>query len=175
MSSPSAFSAVVQCKKMLQNLDRWIDKGQAFAKTKSFEPNVLLSQRLAPDQYPLVRQVQGACDSAKAGAARLAGKEPPKHPDTETTVDEIHARIRTVVAYLETFKAEDFTGAAERRIDLPFMEGKSILGHDYVVELMMPNFYFHITHAYAILRHNGVDVGKMDFIGSMNVIDRMTK
>jgi hypothetical protein len=175
MSSPAAFAAVTQCKKMLTNLDHWIEKSVALAQKKSFEPNVLLSARLAPDQYPLVRQVQSACDSAKAGAARLAGKEPPKHPDTETTVDELRARLRTVIAYLETFKAEDFAGAAERRIDLPFMEGKAILGHDYVVELMMPNFYFHLTHAYAILRHNGVDVGKMDFIGSINVFDRATK
>jgi hypothetical protein len=175
MSSLSAFAAVTQCKKMLSNLDRWIDKGTAIAKAKSFEPNVLASARLAPDQYPLVRQVQSACDSAKSGAARLAGKEPPKHPDTETTIDELHARIKTVGAYLETFKAEDFNGAAERRIALPFMEGKAILGSDYIVELMMPNFYFHITHAYAILRHNGVDVGKMDYLGSINVFDNTTK
>ena len=174
VSSP-AFAAVTQCKKMLKNLDQWIDKGVAYAQKKSFDPNVLTTLRLAPDQYPLVRQVQSACDSAKAGAARLAGKEPPKHPDTEQTIDEIKARIHTVVAYLDSFKAEDFTGAAERRIDLPFMEGKAILGRDYIVELMTPNFYFHLTTAYAILRNNGVDVGKMDFIGSMQVFDRASK
>ncbi len=175
MTVPAAFNAVSQCKKMLANLDRWIEKGVAHAKAKSFEPNVLLTLRLAPDQYPLVRQVQSACDSAKAGAARLAGKEPPKHPDTETTVDELRARLRTVITYLETFKAEDFAGAAERKIELPFMEGKAILGEDYVFEMMQPNFYFHTTTAYAILRHNGVDLGKRDYIASLNVFDGTSK
>jgi hypothetical protein len=175
MSVPAAFENVVQCKKMLANLDRWIEKAVAYAQKKSFEPNVFLTLRLAPDQYPLARQVQSACDAAKAGAARLTGKEPPKHPDTEQTIDELRARIRTVLTYLETFRAEDFAQSDERRIALPFMEGKSILGHDYLVELMMPNLYFHITTAYAILRNNGVDVGKMDFLGSINAFDSSTK
>jgi hypothetical protein len=175
MSVPFAYATVVQCKKMLTNLDHWIGKAEATAKAKSFDPNLFVTFRLAPDQYPFVRQVQSACDSAKAGAARLTGKEPPKHPDTETTIEELHARLRTVIAYLETFKAEEFAQSDARPIDLPFMEGKAILGHDYVTELMLPNFYFHLTTAYAILRHNGVDVGKMDFIGSMNVFDRKSK
>jgi hypothetical protein len=166
-----AFASILQMKKMLTNLDKWVDTSVEHAKKKSFEPNTLLTFRLAPDQYPLVRQVQSACDSAKAGAARLAGKEPPKHPDTEQTVDEIHARIRTVVAYLETFKEEDFAKADARPIVLPFLEGKTILGADYVTEMMLPNFYFHVTTAYAILRHNGVDLGKMAFIGSLNLRD----
>ena len=175
MSVPVAFENVTQCKKMLANLDRWIEKAVAYAQKKSFEPNVLLTLRLAPDQYPLVRQVQSACDAAKSGAARLTGKEPPKHPDTEQTVDELRARIRTVLAYLETFHAEEFAQSDARRIVLPFVEGKSILGHDYLVELMMPNLYFHITTVYAILRNNGVDVGKMDFLGSINAFDSSTK
>jgi len=164
-------TAIVQTRKMLTSLDKWLETAVAHAQKKSFDPNVLLSARLAPDQYPLVRQVQSACDSAKSNAARLAGKEPPKHPDTEQTVDELHARIRTVVAYLDTFTAADFEGAATRPVVLPFLEGKVILGSDYLREMAVPNFYFHLTTAYTILRHNGVDLGKRDFIGSLNLRD----
>src|SRR5438309_9232321 len=97
-----------QLRKMLLNLDRWLDKAAAFAKAKSFDPNVFMMARLAPDQYPLVKQVQAACDSAKFVCARLAAKEAPKHPDTEQTFEELRARVRTVVSYLETFKAADY-------------------------------------------------------------------
>jgi hypothetical protein len=172
MTTSFAFSAVTEMKKMLTNLDRWIEKGIDQAKKKSFDPNVLANARLAPDQYPLVRQVQSCCDTAKFAAARLTGKEPPKHPDTETTIDELRARIRTVVAYLDTYKAGDFDGADIRRVDLPFMEGKSMHGADYLVEMAQPNFFFHVTTAYAILRHNGVEVGKMDYIGEIKTFSR---
>ncbi len=161
--------SVLQQKKMLKGLAGWLDKGIAHAKAKSFDPAVLLAARLAPDQYPLLRQVQSSCDNAKFAAARLVGKEAPKHPDTEQTMDEIQARIRTCVAYLDTFKASDFEGAESRAVMLPFLEGKVIQGGDYLVEMALPNFYFHVTTAYAILRHSGVDLGKMDFIGSLNV------
>jgi hypothetical protein len=167
MTTSLAFAAVTEMKKMLTNLDRWIEKGIDHARKKSFEPNVLATARLAPDQYPLVKQVQSCCDSAKFAAARLSGKEAPKHPDTETTIDELRARIRTCVAHLETYKAEDFHGWEQRRIDLPFMEGRSMHGLDYLIEMVQPNFFFHVAHAYAILRHNGVDVGKMDYIGDV--------
>ncbi len=172
MTMSFAFSAVTEMKKMLTNLDRWIEKGVDHAKKKSFDPNVLVNARLAPDQYPLVRQVQSSCDSAKFCAARLTGKEPPKHPDTETTIDELRARIRAVVAHLETYTAADFDGADTRRVDLPFMEGKSMHGIDYLVEMAQPNFFFHLTTAYAILRHNAVDVGKMDYIGEIKTFSR---
>jgi hypothetical protein len=161
-----------QFKKMLTNLDKWIETAVSHAQKKSFEPNTLLQARLAPDQYPLVRQVQSACDAAKSAGARLTGKEPPKHPDTEQTIDELRARIHTCVAYLETFKSADFADSENRPIQLPFLEGKVILGSDYLTEMAVPNFYFHTTHAYAILRHNGVDLGKMSFIGSLNTKDR---
>ena len=164
-------ATIPQSKKMLTNLDKWIEKGVAYAKTKAFDPNVLAAARLAPDQYPLTRQVQSACDSAKFAAARLTGKDPPKHPDTETTIDELRARIASVVAYLETFSAADFNGAEKRMVKLGFMEGKGLIAGDYLNEMFLPNFYFHVTTAYAILRHNGVDVGKMDFIGSLNLKD----
>jgi hypothetical protein len=163
------FASVVQWKKMLSNLDKWIEASIEFAKKKSFDPNTLVSARLAPDQYAFVRQVQSACDSAKFGAARLSGKEAPKHPDTEQTIDELRARIRAATDYLATFKAADFAGAETRAIDLPFLEGKKVLGADYLVEMANANFYFHVTHAYAILRHSGVELGKRDYIGAMTL------
>ena len=162
-------SSVPHLKKMLTSLDRWLDAASAHAQKKSFDVNVLLQGRLAPDQYPLVRQVQTACDGAKFAAARLTGKEAPKHPDTEQTIDELHARVKSVVAYLDTFKAADFAGAEGKLIDLPFLEGKKIKGDDYLNELVLPNFYFHVTHVYAILRHNGVELGKRDFISGLTL------
>ena len=160
---------VMQMRKMLNHLDGWIDKAVAHAKAKSFDPAVYVTARLAPDQYPFLRQVQAACDNAKFAAARLAGKDPPKHPDTEQTIDELKARIRTCIAYLDTFRAADFEGTENRQIALPFLEGKVIAAADYLRESALPNFYFHLTTAYAILRHNGVDVGKRDYIGSLTV------
>lgn len=163
------FAWIGQYKKMLGNLDGWLKKAAAHGKARSFDPNVLVNARLAPDQYPFVRQVQSACDNAKFAAARLSGKEAPKHPDTEQTFEELHARIASVIQYLGTFTAKDFEGAETRQVVLPFIEGKHLKGFDYLVEMATPNFYFHITHAYAILRHNGVDVGKMDYIGSLTL------
>jgi uncharacterized protein len=167
-----AYAAVAEMTKMLQNLDRWLEEAVEYATKRSFDPDVLLSQRLSPDQYPLVRQVQSACDNAKFCASRLTGKEAPKHPDTETKVSELRARIKSVVTHLETYKADDFKDADKRRVDLPFMEGKSMHGADYLVEMAQPNFYFHLVHAYAILRHNGVTLGKMQYIGSIKTFDR---
>lgn len=164
-------SSVPQLTKMLQNLDRWLTKAEEHAKAKSFDPAVLLTARLAPDQYALTRQVQASCDAAKFTAARLTGKSPPAHPDTETTLEELHARIRSVVEFLGTVSEGDFEGAAERTVGLPFAPGKGMKGADYLVEMALPNFYFHITTAYAILRHNGVPLGKVDFIGSLKMID----
>jgi hypothetical protein len=163
-----AFSWVVQFKKTLGNLDGWLTKAEAHAKAKSFDPNTLLVARLAPDQYPLVRQVQSSCDTAKFFAARTSGKEAPKHPDTEQTVAELHARVAACTSFLATLTDKDFEGSDARRIGLPFLEGKTVSLDDYVHELAVPNFFFHVTHTYAILRHNGVDVGKTDFIGSLS-------
>lgn len=160
-------ATVPQLSKMLKNLDRWLDKAVEHAKAKNFDPNTLLTARLAPDQYPLVKQIQAACDSAKSAGAHLAGKEPPKHPDTEQTLEEVKARIQTCLNFLETIKESDFVGAETRRVVLPFLPGKYVLGADYLNEMALPNFYFHITTAYAILRHNGVNVGKLDFIGGL--------
>jgi len=162
-------STIPQFKNTLAQIEKWLDEGVAFAASKKFDANVLLSSRLAPDQYPLVRQIQAACDSAKATPARLTGQEPPKHADTETTIDEIRARIAKVVAYLDTFAPADFEGAEARKVVLPFIPDKYLLGADYVNQLQLPNFYFHAAHAYAILRHNGVGLGKTAYIGQLTL------
>jgi hypothetical protein len=120
---------------------------------------------------PLVRQIQSSCDGAKFFCARLSGKDPPKHPDTEKTVEELHARIKTVIEYCSSFKESDFNGAEERAVPLGFMPGKGVRGKDFVNEMNIPNTYFHLCMAYAILRHNGVELGKTDYIGSLNLID----
>jgi uncharacterized protein len=158
-----------QMKKMLGQLDKWLETAAAFAQTKSFDPNVFLGLRLAPDQFAFARQVQSTCDTAKLAAARLAGKAAPTHPDTEQTLDELRARVRTVIAYLDGFSAKDFEGAAARVVTQPRWEGKVMTGADYFLEHAIPNFFFHITHAYAILRHNGVDIGKRDYLGALSL------
>ena len=162
---------VPQFLKTLRNLDRWLEAGTVLATQKKFEPDVLLQQRLAPDQYALVRQVQSACDAAKFAAARVTGKEPPAHPDTETTMVELRKRIVDVAGWLEGLRPADFVGAEERRVSLPFMQGKWAHGSDYLVQFAIPNFYFHVVTAYSILRHNGVELGKITFIGGLTLND----
>jgi hypothetical protein len=158
---------VPQVTKMLRNLDNWLGTAIASADKRKFDVNNLMKARLAPDQFTFDKQVQTACDNAKFVVARLCGKEWPAHPDTETTVEQLRSRIATVITYLDTFKAEDFAGADERKISLPWMEGKWMRGDEYVSQFALANFYFHVTTAYAILRHNGIELGKRDFIGGV--------
>lgn len=153
--------------KTLENLERWMDKASAYAKGKAFEVDVLAQARLAPDQYAFARQVQSACDQAKYAAAYLSGKPAPSHPDTEQTFTELRQRIQKCLSFLETVQAKDLTGAEERKVAPPWLGGKWLVGDDYLVHVALPNFFFHATMAYAILRHNGVDLGKMDYIGSI--------
>src|SRR5450432_337477 len=162
------FAAITQMKKMLGQLDKCLEKAAAFAQTKKFDTNVYLSLRLAPDQFAFARQVQTACDTAKLVAARLTGTEAPAHPDTEQSLDELRTRVAKVIAYLDGFSAKDFEGAATRVITQPRWEGKVMTGADYFIEHVQPNFFFHINHCYAILRHNGVPVGKRDYLGTLS-------
>jgi uncharacterized protein len=157
--------------KTLRNLAQWLDKATAFAQAKSFEVDVLAKARLAPDQYDFVRQVQAACDQAKFAAAYLGGKPPPAHPDTEQTITELRARIEKCLAFVESVQAKDLVGAEDRKVAPGWLGGKWLRGDDYLVHVAIPNFFFHATMAYAILRHNGVDLGKMDFVGSMPIQD----
>ena len=156
-------------QRLLDNFDKWLDAGVEHAKKKSFDPAVFLQSRLAPDQYPLIRQIGAACDQAKACGARVAGKEPPSHPDTEKTLEEIRARIQKTREFLATLTAKDFEGAESRVVALPFAPGMGMSAPSYVRQLALPNFYFHATLTYEILRHNGVDLGKTHFIGSIDI------
>jgi len=155
--------------KTLQNLERWMDKAAEHATAKSFEADVLAQARLAPDAYDFVRQVQSACDQAKYAAAYLGGKQPPSHPDTEKTFAELRQRIQKCLSFLETVRPSDLAGAEDRKVAPPWLGGRWLRGDDYLLHVAIPNFFFHVTMAYAILRHNGVVLGKMDFIGSMPV------
>ncbi len=153
--------------KTLRNLEQWMSKADAHAKAKSFEVDVLAHARLAPDAFDFTRQVQAGCDQAKYAAAYLAGKPPPSHPDTEQTFAELRQRIEKCLAFLESIPARDLAGAEERKVAPPWLAGKWLRGDDYLVHVAVPNFFFHMTMAYAILRHNGVELGKMDYIGSL--------
>ncbi len=153
--------------KMLGNLVHLLEKGENLAAVKKFEPEVLLQSRLAPDQFPLARQIQIACDTAKLGAARLTGKEAPTHSDNEKTFAEFKTRIQSVITYLEKFTVQDFKESETRHISQPRWEGQYLTGKEYVFHHAVPNFYFHVTAAYEILRHNGVEVGKKDYLGPL--------
>ena len=163
------FEMIGQMKKTLGQLDKWLEAAAAHAAAKSFDPSIFLGLRLAPDQFALARQVQTTCDTAKLAAARLAGREAPKHPDTEQTLDDLRARAKSVIEYLDGFKPHDFEGADGRHITQPRWETKYMFGADYFREHALPNFYFHSAHVYAILRHNGVSLGKKDFLGTLSM------
>jgi hypothetical protein len=156
-----------QMRKNLAQVDTWFDKATDYAKSRSFDPNVLVGARLAPDQFPLLLQVQIACDTIKTGASRLTGKEAPADERNETTIDDLRARIKSVTQFLDSLKEKDFDHAATRTVTLPRWEGKTMTGHDYLLEHVVPNFFFHASHTYAILRHNGVPLGKSDYIGPL--------
>ena len=152
---------------MLKNLSAILSKAERHAEAKKFDVEVLLNSRLAPDQFNFIRQVQIACDTAKMGVARLTGKEAPVHEDKEKTLAELQARIETVMGYLASFSESDFQAAEERKVSQPRWEGKYLTGWEFAMQHALPNLYFHVTTAYAILRHNGVDVGKKDYLGEM--------
>ena len=153
----------------LNALSSVLDKAAAHAAAKKIEPSVLLQSRLAPDMLPLVRQVQIVSDQAKNGSARLAGVEAPRFDDNETTIDQLKDRLARTLAYVKTLDAKQIDGAGDREITFPL--GPTNKGHmkgaDYLNHFVLPNFYFHITAAYAILRHCGVDIGKRDFLGGI--------
>lgn len=154
-------------QKMLKNLKAILQKGEAYAAAKQMDPATLLSGRLHPEMFPLTRQVQIAADAAKLGCARLSGIDAPKFEDNETTFAQLVERIDKTLTYLATLKPEDLDGREDR--DISFAAGPRSIqfkGIGYLVNWALPNFYFHVTTAYAILRHLGVDVGKMDYLGS---------
>ena len=155
-------------QRALTNLSTILGKAAAHAEAKKFDPVVLVNARLAPDMLPLSRQIQIAVDHARGAAARLAGLERPPVADTEATLDELQARIASTLAYIGTFTPAQIDGSESREITLPLRTGEvKLKGQPYLLHFAFPNFWFHVTTAYAILRHNGVDIGKLDFLGPL--------
>jgi hypothetical protein len=154
--------------KTLGNLSAILDKAAAYAEARKIDPAVLLAARLYPDMFPLTKQIQVACDFAKGTVARLAGQEPPKYDDTETTIDELKARIAKTVDYVQGFTPAQLAGAEEREVQMKIRDRTlAFKGQPYLAHMALPNFFFHATTAYDILRHNGVELGKRDFIGAI--------
>ena len=153
--------------RMLKNLAAILAKGATYAEAKKIEPTVLINSRLYPDMFPMARQVQIASDAAKGCGARLAGREPPKFEDNEATFPELLTRIDKTITYLETLKPEQINGSEQRTITLQIRNNTlTFLGMPFLLNFALPNFYFHVTTAYDILRHCGVEIGKQDFIGT---------
>ena len=152
--------------KMLGNLSAILDKAAAYAEQKKIDPAVLLAARLYPDMFALTKQVQIACDFAKGAVARLAGEEPPKYDDSEATIAQLKARIARTIDYIQSFRPEQLDGSETREVELT-IRGETVRypGLAYLLHVATPNFYFHVTTAYGILRHNGVELGKRDFVG----------
>jgi hypothetical protein len=153
----------------LNALSAILDKAEAFAAAKKIDPSVLLNARLAPDMFPLVRQVQVATDLVKNGAARLAGVEPPRYEDKETTIAELKARLAKTVAFVKSLDPKQVDAAGGRQITFPLgpTNKGQMQGDDYLNHFVLPNVYFHLAAAYAILRHCGVEIGKQDFLGAI--------
>ncbi|WP_437549582.1 DUF1993 family protein [Sorangium sp. So ce367] len=153
--------------RMLGNLSAILTKAAAYAEAKKIEPRVLLDARLAPDMLSLTRQVQIASDSAKGCGARLAAVDVPKYEDNEASFDELQARIAKTVAFLNSLRPEQIDGSEDRDVTIPTRDQPlQFKGLVYLVNFVLPNFYFHVTTAYAILRHNGLEIGKLDFLGA---------
>jgi hypothetical protein len=156
----------------LKNLDAVLDKAIKQAEARKYDVNNFCAARLYPDMLPFIAQVRIACDHAKSAAANLAGKEPPRHEDNETTVADLRARIAKCLAYLDTLTASDFEKTKpDTLIRLPNRPGKAIPAEEYLLARQIPNFYFHATTAYDLLRHGGIEIGKSDFLGPLGFID----
>jgi hypothetical protein len=157
---------------MLRNLDGILVKAEQHATARKYDVNNFCGARLSPDMLPFVAQVRLACDYAKNSAAALSGKEAPRHEDNETTFVDLHARIAKCLAYLDTFTAQDFESTKpDTVVPLANRKGKGLRLDEYLFSRQIPNFYFHVTTAYDLLRHGGVEIGKSDFIGQLNLVD----
>jgi hypothetical protein len=166
------YAIVKQFSRTLKNLDAVIDKATKYAEARKFDVNNFLTARLFPDMLPFVTQIRIACDQAKSAAANLAGKEAPKHEDTETTMADLRARIAKCLAYLDTFTAADFQNSKpDALIRLPNRPGKALPAAEYLYARQIPNFFFHVTTAYDLLRAGGLEVGKSDFLGPLGFVD----
>jgi hypothetical protein len=164
----SVYQAAVPASiRSLTNLIGILEKGAAHCEARKIDPAVLVGARLFPDMFPLSRQVQIAADIAKAGAARLAGQEPPSYEDTETTFPQLIERLRKTITYLQGFREEQYAGAEDRAVSWKSRFGeRQMQGLQYLQNFVQPNVYFHSATTYNILRHNGVEIGKQDFLGA---------
>ncbi len=165
------YQVVSELVRSLTTVDLWLDKAERHAVVKEFDVGVLLASRLAPDMHGFIYQIQSACDYVKAAAAWLSGQTPPRHEDTEHSVADLRARISKTIDFVGSVVEARYQGAYERRVKLSWAPGKVIGGEDYLLQIAVPNTFFHLAMAYAILRHNGVDLGKKDFLGPINWID----
>ena len=165
------FLTVRQFLRSLKILDTLLEKATKHAEARKFDVNNFCSSRLAPDMLPFLAQVRIACDTAKATASNLSGKEAPKHEDNETTVPQLRERIGKCLAYLDTFTPADFERSAQIKVQLPRSPGKYLKPDEYLFGRQIPNFYFHVVTAYDILRHGGVEIGKSDYLGSLDFIE----
>ncbi|MGZ5131397.1 MAG: DUF1993 domain-containing protein [Caldimonas sp.] len=154
--------------RMLGNINGWLDKAEAHAAAKKFEPSVYLSARLAPDMLPFTTQIQIACDAAKFCVARLSGTEAPKFEDSEKSIGELRERIRKTIDYVQSVPAAQIDGTDANDISVPRRAGPiTMKGEMYLKHFVLPTFFFHVTTAYALLRHNGVDLGKSDYLAGL--------
>jgi uncharacterized protein len=171
MSSSMSAASISVFEIGLNALSAILDKATAFAAAKKIDPDVLLRTRLAPDMFDLTRQVQIVTDQARRGSARLAGLEPPSVEDTETSIDQLKARLADTIAYLMTLDRKQIDASADREIKFPLGAGMTgqMKGEDFLNNFVLPNYYFHLTTAYDILRHCGIDIGKRDFIGAIPI------
>jgi uncharacterized protein len=161
---------IAQLTRNLKMVEKWLDKAEAHAASKKFDVSVLMTARLAPDMQPFVYQVQSACDYVKGAAAWLSGQVPPKHEDNEQTIGEVRARVQKTLTFVESVKELQYAEASQRTVSMSWAPGKVLAGEDYLLQMVVPNVYFHLSMAYAMLRHNGVDVGKIDFLGPLSFV-----
>ena len=167
-----SYRVVQQFARTLRNLDALLAKAETYAEARKFDVNNFCTARLFPDMLPFTFQIRNACDKAKFAAANLSGKAAPKHEDTETTMAELRTRIAKCLAFLDTFTAADFERAKpDMLIRMPNRPGKAIAAEEYLYAQQLPNFYFHVTTAYNLLRHGGVEIGKNDFLGPLGFVD----
>jgi hypothetical protein len=166
------FAVIQQFVRTLRALDAILSKAAQHAEARKFDPNNFCTARLAPDMLPFTRQVQIACDAAKRAASSLSGKEAPVYADTETTLEQLRERVQKTVAYLETFTADDFAKVSpDTLVPLPNNPARALHAPDALLARAVPNFFFHVTTTYAMLRAGGVEVGKRDFLGDLPLVD----
>jgi len=166
------YLAIRQFARSLKNLDVILGKAVSHAEARKFDVNNFTTARLFPDMLPFANQIRIATDMAKAAAANLSGKEAPKYEDNEKTIEELRARVRKCISFLESFSAADFEKVnAKTLVKIPFPQGKALHADEYLIGRQIPNFFFHVATAYNLLRQGGVEIGKNDFIGSLELLD----